>query len=485
MEKVSKNLRRLRKKQNLTQEQLAEELHVTRQAISNWENDKTQPDLSALTQLSEIFKVDIEELLYGEKRQVGTEVSAERTNVKLRIILAVAGSLLIGIGLCLIFWNFWQDFPLPLQTALSFVPILLSQAFVLYVVLRRKEDVVWRECAALLWCVGVISTVALINSVFNIHFGYVNCLLIDIVLCLTVPYFLHAVSPLPLYFYMVIHWSAGALFPQFVVLPVALLLLAVGILYPLFLKDKTDVRYKFTLWLSAAAGVIFLISQAFYTESEYTILGVAVLAFLGLYAADRDDSDLSFPYKTLGVSGCAIALTYASVFVWTVRPELTDWSLTTEFSSLKFYSTYILILAAIVLGVVLTIRASACFENNLTKILLCSCALVSMVVLLLPTVPYALMWLVPLCALGFGASLIYCGLDELKLLPMNLGLILVFVQLYAFVLTTLISSLILGIVFLLSGAAMIAVNYKMNARKKEQAILEKAEREQEKESEHE
>ena len=37
--KVSKNLRRLRKAQNKTQEQLAAELHVTRQAISNWEND--------------------------------------------------------------------------------------------------------------------------------------------------------------------------------------------------------------------------------------------------------------------------------------------------------------------------------------------------------------------------------------------------------------------------------------------------------------
>lgn len=485
MERVSKNLRRLRKKQNLTQEQLAESLHVTRQAISNWENDKTQPDIASLTQLAEILHVDIEELLYGEKRQVGTEVSAERTNAKLRIILAVAGSLLIGIGLCLIFWNFWQDFPLPLQTAFSFVPVLLAQAFVVYVLLRRNKDAVWRECAALLWCVGVISTVALINSVFDIHFGYVNCLLIDIVLCGSIPYLLRAVSPLPIYLYMVIHWSVGAMFPQFIVLPIAALFLAVGILYSLFLKDKTDVRYKFTLWLSAVAGTVFLIAHSFYTENEFTIFGVAVLAFLGLYAADRDDSDLSYPYKTFGVLGCAGALTYASFIVWAERPKLTDWSLTTEFSSLKFSSAYILILAVIVLGAVLAIRAKTCFENNLTKILLCSFALAGTVVLLLPIIPEALMWLVPLCTLGFGGSLIYCGLDELKLLPMNLGLILIFIQLYAFVLTTLISPLILGIVFLLSGAAMIAVNYKMNARKKEQAILEKAEREREKESENE
>ena len=58
--KVSKNLRRLRKAQNKTQEQLAAELHVTRQAISNWENDKTQPDLESLLLLAKIFHVEIE-----------------------------------------------------------------------------------------------------------------------------------------------------------------------------------------------------------------------------------------------------------------------------------------------------------------------------------------------------------------------------------------------------------------------------------------
>lgn len=482
MEKVSKNLRRLRKKQNLTQEQLAEALHVTRQAISNWENDKTQPDIASLTQLAEILHVDIEELLYGEKRQVGTEVSAERTNAKLRIILAVVGSLFIGIGLCLIFWNFWQEFPLPLQTAFSFVPILLAQAFVVYVLLRRKEDIVWRECAALLWCVGVISTVALINSVFNIHCGYVNCLLIDILLCAAVPYLLRAVSPLPVYLYMVIHWSVGAQLSEAVVLPVSVLLLAVGVLYPLFFKDKTDVRYKFTLWLSAAAGVAYLATQATFIGNDFvgfTVCAAALLAFLGLYAADRDDSDYSYPYKTLGVTGCAVVLSCEAVFAWLERPALTDWSLTKEFSSFNFYPQYILIFAAIVLGVVLTVRARECFRNNLTKILLCSFALAGTVLLLLPTIPSALLWLLPVCALGFGVSLIYCGLDELKLLPTNLGLILVFVQLYAFVLTSDISPLVLGIVFLLSGAAIIAVNYQMNVRKKEQAILEKAKREQE------
>lgn len=45
MIKLSKNLKKLRKERSLTQEALAEKMNVTRQAISNWENDKTQPDI--------------------------------------------------------------------------------------------------------------------------------------------------------------------------------------------------------------------------------------------------------------------------------------------------------------------------------------------------------------------------------------------------------------------------------------------------------
>ena len=50
---VSKNLAALRKRANLTQEQMAEKLHVTRQAVSNWETGKCQPDIETLTALSE------------------------------------------------------------------------------------------------------------------------------------------------------------------------------------------------------------------------------------------------------------------------------------------------------------------------------------------------------------------------------------------------------------------------------------------------
>lgn len=64
MSDISKNIKRLRQEKGLTQDELAEKLHVTRQAVSNWENDKNHPDIELLMGMAELFGVDIKEILY-------------------------------------------------------------------------------------------------------------------------------------------------------------------------------------------------------------------------------------------------------------------------------------------------------------------------------------------------------------------------------------------------------------------------------------
>lgn len=66
---VGRNIRRFREAKGLTQEQLAERLCVTRQAVSNWENEKTQPDIDTLHNIAQVLEVSVEELIYGEKRE--------------------------------------------------------------------------------------------------------------------------------------------------------------------------------------------------------------------------------------------------------------------------------------------------------------------------------------------------------------------------------------------------------------------------------
>lgn len=51
---------------NLSQEELAEQVFVTRQTLSNWENGKTYPDINSLLRLSTVFRVSLDELVKGD-----------------------------------------------------------------------------------------------------------------------------------------------------------------------------------------------------------------------------------------------------------------------------------------------------------------------------------------------------------------------------------------------------------------------------------
>ncbi len=73
------NLRKIRSDAGLTQDELAEQVHVTRQSISNWETGKAEPDLCMLEQLSKALKTDLSVLISGDpaKEETGSAAPEE------------------------------------------------------------------------------------------------------------------------------------------------------------------------------------------------------------------------------------------------------------------------------------------------------------------------------------------------------------------------------------------------------------------------
>ena len=66
-EEIGKFISKLRKENNMTQHVLAEKLNVTDRTISNGETGRRLPDISILKELSVIFSVTIDEIIYGKK----------------------------------------------------------------------------------------------------------------------------------------------------------------------------------------------------------------------------------------------------------------------------------------------------------------------------------------------------------------------------------------------------------------------------------
>lgn len=56
---LSKQIKKYRVEANLSQEELADKVFVSRQTISNWENDKNYPDIRSLVLMSEIFEAEV------------------------------------------------------------------------------------------------------------------------------------------------------------------------------------------------------------------------------------------------------------------------------------------------------------------------------------------------------------------------------------------------------------------------------------------
>ena len=70
---TANRLYELRKQQGLSQEELAEKLGVSRQAVSKWERSEASPDTDNLIALAKIYGMSLDELVFGEKKTADTE----------------------------------------------------------------------------------------------------------------------------------------------------------------------------------------------------------------------------------------------------------------------------------------------------------------------------------------------------------------------------------------------------------------------------
>lgn len=91
MRDIGKNIRTLRIRRGLTQDELADALFVTRQTVSNYETGRSRPDVEMLVNIAQVLEADIHLLLYG------LPVEEDRRREKLRLLAAALAVILLAI----------------------------------------------------------------------------------------------------------------------------------------------------------------------------------------------------------------------------------------------------------------------------------------------------------------------------------------------------------------------------------------------------
>lgn len=132
---IGKKLKNARIEAGLTQEKAAEKIDVSRQTISNWENEKSYPDIISVIALSDLYSVSLDELLKGDQKMA--EHLEESTNV-VKSNKKLTGAILLNIILMVLLIAL--NMLLPEGTyylVIVFCVVIMSSSALLYQIIKR------------------------------------------------------------------------------------------------------------------------------------------------------------------------------------------------------------------------------------------------------------------------------------------------------------------------------------------------------------
>lgn len=93
---LSEHIKEHRARLDMSQELLAEAIFVSRQTISNWETDRTYPDVQSLLLLSNLFKVSVDSLIKGDVKEMKSVLTNEARRLnKFGTVMAICGTIAV------------------------------------------------------------------------------------------------------------------------------------------------------------------------------------------------------------------------------------------------------------------------------------------------------------------------------------------------------------------------------------------------------
>ncbi len=488
MAKINKNIKRLRTERNLSQSELASKLFISSQAVSSWENGRTQPDIEMISKLSEVFGVPTEEVIYGNTRTKALEGSLSSKNT-LSMVFAILGTLLVGSGLVVLFVAFWDKMPKFIRIFATLVPMLIGQGVAVYTYKRRFDSIKWREGASVAWSIGVLATVIFSRLVGLGVLGIdITSALISALLMIPIMFLFKTASPMLLYlglsvmwttvnsavygFYLPEDWGKLAYGLDYLIYSITtFLLFAVAIYYVHKYKEALKGgRLNFCLWVIAIFAIIATFcGVGICGGDEFSVVAVLVVIYLL-----SDDKSLSKPFYPIGVLGLAGYSIYSASCAGL---QTVSWDYYTDpwDERLSIGLPISIIFTVAILAVAYVYSAKILIKDKL-KLVLC---IVSTT--LIPLSLVGDIWffceivnvLFYIVAFAQGIVLIISGVTEKKHFSTSIGIITAVYIIQSIISYFADSYLVTGFFFLIGGAALLVSNiFISNSIKKDTVKIE-------------
>lgn len=131
---IGKQLKEARIKSHLTQEMVSEKINVSRQTISNWENEKSYPDIINIIELSNLYSITLDELIKGDERMI--EHLEESTNI-VRSSKQLIGAILLNIFVVILLITLGMFLPdSKYYLVVVFCLVVVSSSLLLYQIIK-------------------------------------------------------------------------------------------------------------------------------------------------------------------------------------------------------------------------------------------------------------------------------------------------------------------------------------------------------------
>ena len=474
MANIAVNIKRLRLQKGITQEAFAKSVNVSRQAISSWETGRTQPDIEMLGVLADSFGISIEELIYGEKRNVKIDDTEKKYLSTATVVLSVLGGLMMLAGAILILVWSWKHIPVIAKGVFALVPAGLGLAFAVYVLIKMNSDSFMKELSAPAWAMGNIFSLIFVNELFEYNFPSVQVALFALFLVLPAMFIMESVATLTVFYGLMAYIMSGLweLTDKGEALFVALLTgaLFVGVIFVHFCRKKMDyTRHRYAQAISVVIAMHFI--YMIFVDQGFINPFVALMGMFSICYITEKENDLTNPIYLLGTLGSTVTLHLCLV----MRGDLIGGELKEEIpvfilsalscviavvkneASLKSNKFKVLQLTVIAVGALFSIIHSAAYSSAYSVYAESTPLTVAL--------DSASVFVFSLCIFVLALIFIMQGLKENRLYPLNLGVISI--AALAIILLTAFETdmLIKGCVMLLMGGILMFMNLKITKNK--------------------
>lgn len=483
MSKIAYNIKRLRTAKGITQEVFAKTVNVSRQAISSWETGRTQPDIEMIGTLAEALDVSVEELIYGEKRNVKTDNTEKAYVSTATVVLSVLGGLMLLAGAVMILVWSWEHIPVVGKTFFSLIPMALGAGFSIFVLIRMNGDSFMEELSASAWALGNWVSLVFVNELFEYNLGGMKIGLTLIAFTLPVLFTMKSVSALTFIYGSMVYvlsilWEYSVKSNE---LTIAIVTgaLAVGVLFLAFYGKKLGcARYRYGQVITLLMTVCYI--YRIFVDYDAINPFVALLTAFAICNILERDKDISDPLYLFGTAGSMVSL----LVCLSMQGDLLGGEYGKEipvliFSALAFILTVWkskaslkenifkrLQLAVIAVGAVFSAIHSAAYTSVYSVRDEAST--------LTAALDYASVFVFAFCVFALSVVFIMQGLKENRLYSLNLGFVSIAV-LAIMLLTDLEADLLVkGCVLLIMGGILMLMNLKITKKKEKVKKLTEA-----------